>query len=101
MAFQKDSQLIECFNHHLYRIIQSGLMSQINGRAENIHEDFNRIDDAIVLSYENVIFPSLVLLTGLILSVSQLALEYFWTGIKRGGQPTKRSLGEKEAWKQW
>ena len=99
MAFQKDSQLAECFNHHLYRMIQSGVMSQINGRADKIHEEFNRIDDAIMLSYENVIFPSLVLLTGLILSFSLLAMENGWTRIKRGGKPTKTPDGEKGAWK--
>ena len=83
MAFQKDSQLVECFNHHLHRIIQSGVMSQINGRAETINEKFNSIDDAVVLSYQNVIFPSLVLLTGLVISVSQLAMENVWARIRK------------------
>ena len=83
MAFQKDSQLVECFNHHLLKMIQSGVMSQINGRAETINEKFNSIDDAVVLSYQNVIFPSLVLLTGLVISVSQLAMENVWARIKK------------------
>ena len=83
MAFQKNSQLIECFNHHLYRIIQSGVMSQINGRARSINKKFNSIDDVVVLSYENVIFPSLVLLTGIALSISQLGIEKVWARIQR------------------
>ena len=83
MAFQKDSQLVECFNHHFHRMIESGVMSQINGRAEIINEKFNSIDDAIVLNFRNVGFLSLVLLTGLVTSVSQLALENIWARIKK------------------
>ena len=83
MVFQKDSQLVECFNHHLHRMIQSGVMSQINGRARSINKKFNSIDDVVVLSYENVIFPSLVLLTGIALSISQLAIEKVWARIQR------------------
>ena len=102
MAFQKDSQLVECFNHHLHRIIQSGVMSQINGRAETINEKFNSIDDAIELSYENVIFPSMILLTGLVMSVSQLAVENVWARIKKRSNinPTTRPTTEKiRGWK--
>ena len=83
MAFQRGSQLVECFNHHFLRMIQSGVMSQINGRAEIINEKFNSIDDAIVLSFPNFVFLYLVLLTGLVLSVSQLAMENVWARIRK------------------
>ena len=103
MAFQKDSQLVECFNHHLHRMIQSGVMSQINGRAETVNNKYNSIDDAIVLSYENVIFPSLILLTGLVLSVSQLAMENVWEKIRKmiriRTPPSKIPNAKRRAWK--
>ena len=101
MAFQKDSQLVECFNHHFHRMIESGVMSQINGRAETINEKFNSIDDAIVLSYENVIFPSLILLVGLVMSVSQLAMENVWARIRRISNidPSTRPTKARQAWK--
>ena len=83
MTFQKDSQLVDCFNHHLHRMIQNGVMSQIKGRARSDNRKFNSIDDAVMLSYENVIFPSLVLLTGIALSISQLAMEKVWARIQR------------------
>ena len=83
MAFQRNSQLLECFNHHLLKMIQSGVMSQINDRAEAINDKFNRIDDAIVLSYRNVIFPTLILLAGIAMSVSQLAMENIWVIIRK------------------
>ena len=100
MAFQRNSQLLECFNHHLLKMIQSGVMSQINGRAETINEKFNSIDDAVVLSYQNVIFPSLVLLTGLVISVSQLAMENVWARIKKSRfiNTSKKPTGNGRGW---
>ena len=94
MAFQRNSQLLECFNHHLLKMIQSGVMGQINGRAETINEKFNSIDDAIVLSYQNVIFPTLILLAGFAMSVSQLAMEMVWAIIRK-----RRPTGNREGWK--
>lgn len=85
MAFQKESELVECFNHHFVKMIQSGIMGQINQRAEKINQKFNSIDDAVVLSYVNVVFPSLILLGGVVLSVSQLSIEKTWAWIKKMG----------------
>ena len=92
MAFQKDSQLVECFNHHLHRMIQNGAMSHIKGRARSNNRKFKRIDDAVMLSYKNVIFPSLVLLTGIALSISQLAMEKVWARIAWDPQSQATSL---------
>ena len=75
-------------------MIQSGVMGQINGRAETINEKFNSIDDAIVLSYQNVIFPTLILLAGFAMSVSQLAMEMVWAIIRK-----RRPTGNREGWK--
>ena len=58
-------------------------MSQIYGRAETIIKKFNSIDDAVMLSYVNVIFPSLILLAGFAISVSQLAMENIWARINK------------------
>ena len=101
MAFQRGSQLVECFNHHFLRMIQSGVMSQINGRAEIINEKFNSIDDAIVLSFPNFVFLYLVLLTGLVLSVSQLAMENVWARIRKRSNidPATRPTEERRVWK--
>ena len=85
MAFQKESELVECLNHHFVKMIQSGIMGQINQRAEKINQKFNSIDDAVVLSYVNVVFPSLILLGGVVLSVSQLSIEKTWARIKKMG----------------
>ena len=83
MAFQQESELLECFNHHFIKMIQSGVMGQINLRAETINEKFNSIDDAVTLSYMNVAFPSLILLGGVLISVFQLLIEQDWASIIR------------------
>ena len=83
MAFQQESELLECFNHHFIKMIQSGVMGQINLRAETINEKFNSIDDAVTLSYMNVAFPSLILLGGVLISVFQLLIEQDWASILR------------------
>ena len=85
MTFQKESELLECFNHHFIKMIQSGVMGQINLRAETINEKFNSIDDAVTLSYMNVAFPSLILLGGVLISVFQLLIEQDWASIIRFG----------------
>ena len=104
MAFQKESELLECFNHHFIKMIQSGVMGQINLRAETINEKFNSIDDAVTLSYMNVAFPSLILLGGVLISVFQLLIEQDWASVIRfgggvGGWSKKRvpSLGSLSA----
>ena len=75
-------------------MIQSRVMSQIKGRAEKIYEKFNSIDDAVELSYRNVIFPTLILLAGFAMSVSQLAMEMVWAIIRK-----RRPTGNREGWK--
>ena len=75
-------------------------MSQIYGRAETIIEKFNSIDDAVQLSYVNVIFPSLVLIAGFAISVSQLAMENIWARIKKRAPMVNKPIGKTPAWKQ-
>ena len=96
MAFQRNSQLLKCFNHHLFKMIESGVMSQIRGRAEIINEKFNSIDDAVELSYRNVIFPTLILLAGFAMSVSQLVMEIVWAKIRKNSlmDPSRRPNGQ-------
>ena len=50
-------------------------MSQILARTDTKNEEFNTISDAVQLSYENVLFPSLILFGGIIISACLVGME--------------------------
>ena len=45
-------------------------------------EKFNRVDDGVTLTYENVIFPYIIIVVGILLSVCQSACEYIWVRVR-------------------
>ena len=81
-AFQKDSQFVDCFNYHLRKIKESGVITQIVVRTQEINEKYNTVDDAFTLTFENVVFPYLIMVAGVITSVCQSAMEKIWFKVK-------------------
>ena len=81
-AFQKDSQFVDCFNHHLRKIKEGGVISQIIDRTQEITKKYNTVDDAVTLTYENVVFPYLIIIGGIIIAVCQSAMENIWIKVK-------------------
>ena len=77
-AFQKDSELADVFNHHLQKMKETGTMSRMRQEVvQNVNKKVaGKVEDANALSFENVAFPFLVLLTGILLSFVQLGIEF-------------------------
>ena len=86
-AFQRDSELVECFNHNLLKMVEAGIFHQLHstfvdiGRGDELNA--NGSDDATPMGYMNVAFPSLLLLVGLTLALLQLAAECVWERTKK------------------
>ena len=51
-------------------------------KAQERNMNYNTIDDGITLTFENVIFPSLIMVFGIIISVCQWALEIVWFRVR-------------------
>ena len=92
-SFHKNSQLVDCFNYYLQQMIQTGIMSQILARTDTKNEEFNTISDAVQLSYENVLFPSLILFGGLIISACLVGMERVCARLLANGKKQKATWG--------
>ena len=57
---------------------ESGAILQLIKRTMDVDEKFNTIDDGVTLTYENVIFPHLVIVVGIIIAICLSALENSW-----------------------
>ena len=78
-AFQKDSELVEMFNHHTQKMKERGTLSWLRQDiVQNFdkEKDASKVNDAHVLAFEKVAFPFLALLTGILLSFVQIASEF-------------------------
>ena len=64
MALQKDSEFTALFNHHIFELLQTGVVDRIR------HEWMDRADgdfwvvEAVTLGYENVLFPFVSVVVG-------------------------------------
>jgi hypothetical protein len=80
-AFQKDSELVDFFNHHLFKMQQSGVQYRVNRDWKyRANEDFG-FPEAISLGYGNAAYPFLLLMGGVcsaicLLSVEKCRLQY-------------------------
>ena len=69
-------------------------MSQICARADTKNKEFNTIPDAVQLSYENVLFPSVILLGGIIISACLVGMERVCARILAHGKKEQATRGK-------
>ena len=78
-AFQKDSELVGMFNHHIHKMKMTGNIDrlwQVIDRKQKMNKDTRNMKrEHQALGYENVFFPFLVLLNGLCVAFLQVSLE--------------------------
>ena len=74
--------MVECFNYHLVKLAENGIFNQLMLKAQERSMNYNTIDDGITLTYENVLFPSLIMAFGIIISVCQWAVENVWFRVR-------------------
>ena len=84
---------------------ENGIFNQFMLKTQERNMNYNTIDDGITLTYENVLFPSLIIAFGIIISVCQLAVENVWFrvrgkkmgSLKRGTGMTSHELSTRLA----
>ena len=83
-AFQRNSELVECFNYHLQKMIEAGILDQLYSVYVDVKitTELDKEGDTMSLGYMNAAFPSLVLMGGLTLSMVQLTAESLWNRMK-------------------
>ena len=83
-AFQRDSEFVELFNYHFQKMDEGGLLNQLQKTIYNkeTHEDKCNVQ-MITIGYENVAFPCLVLITGLIVALLYSMAEWQWVWMKK------------------
>ena len=76
-AFQKDSELLPVFNYYLHQMQETGVLDKLRreivGRLKNVDE--TKVLDVIVLGYEDLAIPFLILVTGTGVAFIQLGME--------------------------
>ena len=83
-AFQRDSEFVELFNYHFQKMDEGGLLNQLQKTIYNkeTYEDKCNVQ-MITIGYENVAFPCLVLITGLIVALLYSVAEWLWVWMKK------------------
>ena len=79
MAFQKDSDLACVFNYHIHKMQARGIFDRFWSeveRKQNMNKDDTKVQNVNVVGYENVTFPFMALLTGLLAALLQLGIEF-------------------------
>ena len=61
---------------------ENGIFNQFMLKTQDRNMNYNTIDDGITLTYENVLFPSLIMAFGIIISVCQWAVENVWFRVR-------------------
>ncbi len=87
-GYQKDSDLTKLFDYHLTKIIQSGMLQKIFFKWVSGAEPENREhrifqEEATVLGYENLSFPMLLILGGILSGTCIFAAENLCVRRKR------------------
>ena len=79
-AFQKCSEFLFMFNHFLKKMHESGVIDQMN-RDWSLREEMEfEINPAVTLGYENVAFPFMILVGGLLIACG---LTMFESGLRK------------------
>ena len=83
-AFQKDSEFVELFNYHIQKMDEGGLLNQLQKTIykKETGEDKCNVE-MIMIGYENVAFPCLVLVSGFVLALAYSVAEWQWMWVKR------------------
>ena len=101
-AFQKDSEFVELFNYHIQKMDEGGLLNQLQKTIykKETGEDKCNVE-MIMIGYENVAFPCLVLVSGFVLAMAYSVAEWQWMWVKRKAEKNsgKRSESKMNAWK--
>ena len=77
-AFQKNSELVDLFNHHLHKMQETGTLDRLWKQIEikiKKGNDAPKIQEANALGYRNVSVPFSALLTGIIAAIVLLGVE--------------------------
>ena len=93
-GLKKDSELLEFINYHLVQMTETGIISKFRRDAESGEGEGDRAirGNVVVLGYENVAFPFLALLGGLVVALIHLGVEIINIWISNFVQK-KRSTG--------
>ncbi len=70
LGFPKNSEFLQLFNYHLSKLMESGIIESMQKThfPKALPVDLNP-SEALVLGYENVLFPFLILIFGLSVSI--------------------------------
>ena len=81
-AFQKDSEFGSLFNYNLTKAIQEGIHHHLETKWMPFEPvEYQVVEDATVLDYDNLIFPFVCLFSGLVLSILGILAEKIVFGI--------------------
>ena len=75
LAFEKDSELTALFNHHICKMRESGVIQQILTRNSGEHNLVYGMEEAVVIGYQNILFPFAWLALGSIIAVAIVLAE--------------------------
>ena len=69
LAFKKDSELTALFNHHVMKLMETGVNHKIMSGMSGSQDHIYGISDAVVMGFENLLFPFAWLAFGFVLVV--------------------------------
>ena len=75
LAFDKNSELMPLFNHHICQMRESGVLHKMLTSASGDPDGVYEMDEAIVIGYENVLFPFGWLALGSVIVVPLIFVE--------------------------
>ena len=91
-ALQQDSEYKELFNHHLKKLNEKGILDKLAEMYMPKRNTPQTILEAIPLGYDNVLFPSLLMLIGIMSSLLIVCLESVGGHFKRSDKLCNRAM---------
>ena len=70
LSFEEDSELLALFNHNILKMRESGIINRIKTSRNGNPDQFYGMSDAVVIGYENILFPFACLALGSLLAIS-------------------------------
>ena len=88
IGLQKNSELVEMFDYHIIKMQENGIIARFKHKwMYNTDKNYYGMAEAVTLEFENLIFPFMCLLVGIVAAATVLLAEWILMFFQRGNQP--------------
>ena len=88
IGLQKNSELVEMFDYQIIKMQENGIIARFKHKwMYNTDKNYYGMAEAVTLEFENLIFPFMCLVVGIVAAATVLLAEWILFFFQRGNEP--------------